>query len=319
MKAIVINEPGGPEVLKTAELPKPKLKDGWSLVKNRGFGINHSEIFTREGLSPSVTFPRVPGIELVGTIDKTTDAENLPIGAKVISLMGEMGRDFNGSYAEYTLVPNNQLFAIKSNLSWAELAAVPETFYTAFGIFKSLQIKPNDKILIRAASSSVGIAIFKLIKALPFQVTIFGTTRSSSKIKELTKIGFDQILVTDKKNNLSDKELMYDKIVDLIGPTTVPDSLKHLNEFGIVSSTGQLGGEWTLNNFDPIMDIPNNRYLTGFYSGEIKKDEVQVLLDYIEKYHVDVIPNKIFSFNQVQEAHKYIDESKVIGKVIVLL
>ena len=96
MKAIVIYEPGGPEKLLFQEVPTPKVKPGWSLVQVKGFGINHSEIFTRKGLSPSVTFPRILGIECVGVIAGTTDPKRLPVGQKVISIMGEMGRAFDG-------------------------------------------------------------------------------------------------------------------------------------------------------------------------------------------------------------------------------
>lgn len=102
VKAIVIKESGGPEKLIYQDVPRPQLKPGWSLVKVKGFGINHSEIFTRRGLSPTVKFPRILGIECVGEIAETTDPGKLPVNQKVVSIMGEMGRDFDGSYAEYT-------------------------------------------------------------------------------------------------------------------------------------------------------------------------------------------------------------------------
>ena len=105
MKAVVIYDPGGPEKLQVTEVPKPDVKPGCSLVRVAGFGINHSEIFTRRGLSPSVAFPRILGIECVGTIEKTTDEKLLPVGKKVVSIMGEMGRAFDGGYAEYALLP----------------------------------------------------------------------------------------------------------------------------------------------------------------------------------------------------------------------
>ena len=71
MKAVVVSSPGGPEVLEVVERQKPILEAGWTLVKIQGFGINHSEIFTRQGLSPSVQFPRVLGIECVGLVEQT--------------------------------------------------------------------------------------------------------------------------------------------------------------------------------------------------------------------------------------------------------
>lgn len=158
MKAVVIKEAGGPEKLLYQEVPTPKVKPGWSLVKIKGFGINHSEIFTRKGLSPSVKFPRILGIECVGVIAETSDEKRLPIGQKIISIMGEMGRDFDGSYAEYVLLPNDQIYPITTNLDWATLAAIPETYYTAYGSMLNLKIDQTDRVLVRAGSSGVGIA-----------------------------------------------------------------------------------------------------------------------------------------------------------------
>lgn len=126
MKAIVVSKAGGPEVLTYTDVPKPTIKSGWSLVKVMGFGINRSEIFTREGKSPSVQFPRILGIEAVGMIAESSDPEQLPVGQKVISIMGEMGRAFDGSYAEYVLLPNEQIYPVESTLSWANLAAIPK-------------------------------------------------------------------------------------------------------------------------------------------------------------------------------------------------
>ncbi len=131
---------GGPEVLEYTTVPKPVVKPGWSRIKVAGFGINHSEIFTRQGDSPSVKFPRILGIEVTGIIDVSTDTKLHP-GQRVVSLMGEMGRDFDGSYAEYVLVPNHQIYPVTTTLTPAQLAAVPETYYTAFGIFNSLQLR----------------------------------------------------------------------------------------------------------------------------------------------------------------------------------
>ena len=118
MKAIVIYEAGGPEKLIHKEVPVPEVKPGWSLVRIIGRGVNHSEIFTREGQSPSVTFPRILGIECAGVIAKTTDPERLPEGEKVISIMGEMGRAFDGGYAEYALLPNHQIYPVTTDLPW---------------------------------------------------------------------------------------------------------------------------------------------------------------------------------------------------------
>ncbi len=318
MKAIVVTDPGTPEVLNYTDVPTPAVKPGWSRINVMGFGINRSEIFTREGKSPSVQFPRILGIEAVGIIDETTDPERLPIGHKVISIMGEMGRAFDGSYAEYTLLPNEQIYPITTELSWPDLAAVPETFYTAFGIFKSLQIQATDKILVRAATSGVGIAVLKLIKGLSTDIQVTGTTRSDTKRQALLDSGYDDVIITPDANLLPDNVGSFDKIADLIGPSATRDSLKHLNEFGILSATGELGGVWTLNDFDPIFDIPNNRYLTGFYSGDVSQVKIQEMLTYLDEHQIDVHPTKIYKLAEIQAAHQYLQGQHSFGKVVVI-
>ena len=99
MKAIVVHQPGPPEVLCYEEIPTPAVRPGWSLVKVQAVGVNRSEIFTRQGLSPTVTFPRILGIECVGVVADSTTPTLVP-GQKVAALMGGMGREFDGGYAE---------------------------------------------------------------------------------------------------------------------------------------------------------------------------------------------------------------------------
>jgi NADPH:quinone reductase-like Zn-dependent oxidoreductase len=319
MKAIVVTHPGGPEVLQYTDVPTPPVKPGWTGVKVRGFGINHSEIFTREGQSPSVQFPRILGIEAVGTIDETSAPDKFHRGQKVISIMGEMGRAFDGGYAEYVLLPNDQIYPVTTNLSWADLAAVPETYYTAWGIVRSLQVKAHDRILIRAATSGVGVAVFKLIQALNRHTDIVGTTRSAKKKPLLAAVGLDQILVTPDALKLPADIQPFDKIIDLIGPASTRDSLRHLTEFGIANVTGELGGVWYLQDFDPISDIPNNRYLTGFSSGDqVSAAVLQEIITFIEDHHIDVSPVKTFPLAETREAHEFLASSQGFGKVVVL-
>ena len=104
MKAYVIEAPGGPEALRRCEIPRPDPRDGWVLIRVRAFGLNRSEWFTRRGDSPNVRFPRVLGIECVGEV-VSAPGTDLEQGQRVAAMMGGMGREFDGSYAEYTLVP----------------------------------------------------------------------------------------------------------------------------------------------------------------------------------------------------------------------
>ena len=314
MKAIVVSKAGTSKVLEYKEVDTPKLKEGWSLVKVKGFGINRSEIFTRKGFSPSVKFPRILGIECVGEI---AESKVFKKGEKVISIMGEMGRDFDGSYAEYVLLPDKQIYKVDTKLSWSDLAAVPETFYTAFGSMKNLQIDENHKVFIRAASSGTGIAFLKLLKAKYTDMKIYGSTGKKEKIQILKSQGFTDIFLDTVKELQTD--LQFDKILELIGPKTIKNSIKHLKEGGIICSSGQLGEEWYLREFDPIMELKNNVYLTSFYSGNVSAEKFNEMLAYIEKYKVNVSPEKVFSLEDTPKAHDYVESGNNFGKVVVVI
>ncbi|MGM9891701.1 zinc-binding alcohol dehydrogenase family protein [Limosilactobacillus sp.] len=316
MKAVVIYKAGGPEQLTYKEVPTPQVKPGWSLVKVKGFGVNHSEIFTRQGLSPDVKFPRILGIECVGVIADTTDPQKLPVGQKVVSIMGEMGRAFDGSYAEYTLLPNDQIYPVTTNLDWATLATIPETYYTADGSMLNLRLQASDHVLVRGATSGVGIAFVKLAKACYPGIQVAGTTRNPAKKDQLLDQGFDDVIADHDGQLQTDQK--FDKVLELIGPATTKDSFKHVVEGGIVCSTGQLGNQWYLPEFDPIMDLAPNAYLTSFYSGNVDNTKLNDMLKLIEEKRVAVKPTKIFSLNELPQAHAFLESKKSFGKVIVL-
>ena len=314
MKAVVVYEAGGFDKLVYQDVPKPQIKEGWSLIKVKGFGINRSEIFTRKGYSPTVKFPRILGIECVGIVEQS---EKFKTGTKIVSIMGEMGREFDGSYAEYVLIPNEQVYPIESNLSWEVLAVIPETYYTSYGALINLKIVDSDKILVRGASSATGIAFCNLVKSRFPNVKIYGSAQNISKREILLEIGFDEIF--EDKGYVLQTEMKFDKILELVGPRSIKDSIKHLNRYGIVCSAGQLGEQWFLEDFDPIMELKNNVYLTTFYSGIVDFPSLREMFDFVEKYHVEAKPSKVFSLSEIQKAHEYIESKDGFGKVVCLV
>lgn len=317
MKAIVVHQPGAPSVLSLSEVSRPCVKPGWSLVKIRGFGINHSEIFTRRGDSPSVSFPRILGIECVGEISETTDPDRLPVGRRIISLMGEMGRAFDGSYAEYVLIPNTQIYPVRTNRSWAELATMSETYYTAFGSMKNMALKPTDKVLVRAATSGVGVAFAKLARASFPQIRLVGSTRSLAKAQALLQAGYSSV-IQDLDGRLQTEE-KFDKVLELVGPKTIRDTIRCSAEGAIICLTGLLGDQWHIEKFDPIEELPANGYLTSFYSGNVNQDRLDEMLSFIDRHDVDLTPGKIFRLEEVPQAHELLESGKNVGKLIVLL
>ena len=315
MKAVKIYQAGGPEQLIYQDVPTPDIKEGWSLVKIKGFGINHSEIFTREGKSPSVQFPRILGIECVGEVAQSSTPA-LAVGQKVVSIMGEMGRAFDGSYAEYVLLPNEQIYPVHTDLDWTTLAAIPETYYTAFGSLQQLCIAPEDRVLVRGAGSGVGVAFAQLLKAQFPHIVMHGSTRNPAKATRLQAVGFDEVITEADGKIQTDQS--YDKILELVGPATLRDSFSHINEHGIVCNTGQLGNIWYVNDFDPIIELKNNSYLTAFYSGNVSQAKLDAMFDYIRQFNVKILIERVFTLEQVPEAHRFLQSADGFGKVVVM-
>ncbi len=166
MKAVVLTKPTAAEDVALTEIDVPKVQPGWVLVKVKAFGLNHSEQILRlhEIEADYIRKPIIPGIECVGEIADPSDTD-FEVGQKVVALMGGMGRSFNGGYAEYALLPAHHVFAIKSNLPWKEMAAIPETYFTAWGsLFECLDLKKEDTLLVRGATCALGYAAFQIAR-----------------------------------------------------------------------------------------------------------------------------------------------------------
>ncbi|MEU6070688.1 zinc-binding dehydrogenase [Streptomyces sp. NPDC047082] len=322
---MVVEHPGGPDVLQPRELPRPEPRDGWTLVRVTAFGLNRSELFTRRGLSPTVRFPRVLGIECVGVVESSSDPR-LPTGTTVAAAMGGMGRQFDGSYAQYTLLPTAQLMPVTSRLPWHVLAAVPESFLTAYGSLEALELRPGHRLLIRAATSSVGMAALALTAGLGVEVA--ATTRDPGKAPKLLQHGADHV-VADQGGGLSkDVRAIWpdgaDRVLDLVGGVTVLDSLRVLAPRGRVCNSGILSNSWTIPKFEPLEDIPSGATLTTFSSSSVNSGDwarhaLQEHLDEIDKGGRQVLIDSVFPLGQVAAAHHHMEANRAVGKVVAVV
>lgn len=323
MRAVVLSRPGGPENLVVSSLPLPRPRSGWVRIAVRAFGLNRSELHTRLGLSQGVTFPRVLGIEAVGVIDALPDGENadgLAIGQQVATVLGGMGRVFDGGYAEFVVVPRRQVIPFASGLPWAVLGSVPETLQTAHGSLGiGLDLQPGQTLLIRGGTSALGLAAATL--ARDRGATVLATTRQPERAAALRAHGLDHVIVDDGQVARAVRAIFpggVDTALELVGTPTLPDTLRATRVHGTVCFTGMLSNRWTVEGFYPIEYIPRGVRLTA-YAGDaedLPPVVLQAWLDRLESGALPVGPLHTYMLEDMPRAHADLEHNRVFGKLV---
>ena len=324
MKAIVVEHAGAPDVLQVRTLPRPQPRPGWVLIQVKAFGLNRSELFTRQGLSPGVMFPRVLGIECIGIVEAAPDT-TLPVGQTVAAVMGGMGRAYDGGYAEYTLVPASQVIPLQTTLPWELLAAIPETYLTAWGsLFDAMEVQPGQSLLVRGGTSSVGMAAIALAKDKGLQV--LATTRNEEKREALRENGADDVVIDTGQIADEVKRRVpggVNGFLEIIGTVTLLDSLQAVAPKGMVCFTGLLGNAWVMHEFEPMAALPSTVKLTTYKTEDVtaanSTQALQQIVDGVAAGRYRVSVDRVFHFNEIVEAHRYMEENRAKGKLVVVV
>jgi NADPH:quinone reductase-like Zn-dependent oxidoreductase len=322
MRAILRTQFGGPDVLVIREIPDPEPKHGHVVIEVKAFGLNHAEVHMRQGNWAEIA--DVSGIECVGVV-KSCPGGEFPVGAKVAALMGGLGRTINGSYADYTLAPVSNVALIGADLPWAELAAIPETYATAWTcLFRNLDIQRGQVLVIRGATSSFGQAALKM--AANAGVRAIATTRSRERFPLLQKLGAERCEIErpDLSKHIPEAKKI-DAVLDLVGNTVLLDSLAMLRRGGRSCLAGWLGGIDPIRDFNPLLQMASGVYLTFFGSfvfGTLGFPLSDVPLQQIAADaaagRLDVKPVRVFRFEEIQEAHRVMETNQAGGKMVVV-
>jgi len=321
MKAIVLDEPGPVTNLHLRHLPVPEPARGWVRIKVEAFGLNRSELHTRLGLAEGVTFPRVPGIEATGRVDADPDGL-LQTGQQVAAMMGDMGRTFDGGYAEYTVVPRSQVIPFTSGLPWETLGAIPETLQTAFGsLTTGLDLKPGQTLLIRGGTSALGLAATTLAKDMG--ATVLATTRNPQRTQDLAAHGVDHPLVDDGAVAGQVRKIVPEGVsaaLEVVGTPTLPDTLAATRVHGTVCFTGMVSNEWTVKDFYPIGYLPAGVRLTAYGgdASDLPRAVLQRVLDDVAVGRLDFPVHRVYEgLGQVVQAHADMEANVAVGKLVV--
>lgn len=325
MKAIIISRPGGPQVLKPADRPIPEIKNNEVLIKVKAAGVNRPDVIQRLGKYPA---PKgvpadIPGLEVAGIIEKTDPGEKRwKKGDQVCALLG------GGGYAEYVNVPSGQCLPIAEGLTFAEAASLPETFFTVWtNIFDRAQFKKGNCVLIHGGTSGIGVAAIQMVTAMGGKAyTTAGTAEKCAFAEKLGAIKAINYKKADFEAVIKKLEPAgIDIILDMIGGSYTAKNIELLKTEGKLVMINAMQGSEASVDLKKIMK--KRLIVTGSTLRTRDVNFKHLIAQSLEKHiwpllkegKIKPVIYKTFPLEKAAEAHKLMESSKHIGKIVLLM
>ena len=323
MQAIEIAEAGGPEVLRISDFPVPEPGDGEVLIKVIAAGVNRPDVMQRLGLYPPPPgAPDIPGLEIAGTVAALgPDASGVQEGDAVCALV------IGGGYAEYCVAPASLCLPVPEALTTVQAAAIPETFFTVWtNVFDRGRLAGGESLLVHGGSSGIGTTAIQLAKA--FGATVYVTAGSEEKCQACLELGADAAInyrdedFVERISELT-KERGVDVILDMIGGDYLPRNLKSLAVEGRIVQIALQGGPRVEMNLLPIMlkrltlTGSTLRPRTVAQKAMIAHSLREKVWPLLESGKVRPIIHATFPLAQASDAHRMMESSQHIGKIVL--
>jgi NADPH:quinone reductase-like Zn-dependent oxidoreductase len=320
MKAIVMHERGGAEVLHYETFPTPKPVANEVLVKVHAATVNHTDIFHRSGrFFIQKSLPHILGMDVAGEIvELGAGVTDWQIGDRIVATFEALGRERNGAYAEYTTLPIKQLHHIPDQLSYVGAASIGLAFTTAWiALFYNGAIAQGERIVIHAASSGVGTSAIQIARWQNAQAIAIS---DQNKAERLYQLGADYVL--DRHSpDLVEQVIKITEgqgaslVLDLVGRTTLDSSISMLSKKGRIVCAGTLSGDVAeINVMDLLM---KNASIHGSFALIQPQDFDQILQHFAQGIFQPVI-DCVLPLQEASAAHERIEAKQVFGKIILV-
>jgi NADPH2:quinone reductase len=324
MKAVVITQPGGPNVLAITERPTPAPQPHEVLIKVAAAGINRPDVAQRKGVypPPAGASPDIPGLEIAGTIEAVgQDVTLWQPDDKVCALVT------GGGYAEYCTAPEGQCLPVPGNLSFVEAASLPETFFTVWSnVFDRAQLKPGESLLVHGGSSGIGVTAIQMAKALGS--TVYVTAGSEAKCSFCEQLGAAKA-INYKQENFADviEQLTKGKgvnvILDMIGGNYMAGNLQSLANDGRLVFINTMNGKDVQVDLSVIMKKRLN--ITGSmlrsreleFKAAIARKLQEHIWPLLSNGQIKPVVHEVFAAQDAAKAHELMESSSHIGKIVL--